>query len=147
MGIPKAFFSKGMGAFCRKSGGSQKRECPSPYHSLPAPRHFERSEKSSLHNGQATSVRGGAAPRRFYLSLISTEYRQGVKDPSATLSMTIREDGLSLIAFHLAPVANLRPFGAPPSRGRREKVENESTVFPHTTAFPAWGRWRAKRAG
>ena len=31
-------------------------------------RHFERSEKSSLHNGQTESVRGGAAeaPRRFY---------------------------------------------------------------------------------
>ena len=53
MVISKAFFSKGMGAFCRKSGGSQKRECPSPYHCPPAPRHFERSEKSSLHNGQA----------------------------------------------------------------------------------------------
>ena len=67
-----------------------------------------------------------------------------VKDPSATLGMTIREDGLSHISFHLATGANLRPFGAPPSRGRREKVENEGTVFPpHTTAFPAWGRWRA----
>ena len=43
-----------------------------------------------------------------------------VKDPSATLGMTIREDGLSHISFHLATGANLRPFGAPPSRGRRE---------------------------
>ena len=51
--IPKAFFFKEMGAFCRKSGESQKRECPSPYHCPPAPRHFERSEKSSLHNSQA----------------------------------------------------------------------------------------------
>ena len=53
----------------------------------------------------------------------------GRKDPSATLGMTIREDGLSHISFHLATGANLRPFGAPPSRGRREKVENEGTVF------------------
>ncbi len=43
--------------FAEKVGGSQKSECPSTYHSLPAPRHFERSEKSSLHHGQATSVR------------------------------------------------------------------------------------------
>ena len=42
-----------------------------------------------------------------------------VKDPSATLGMTIREDGLSHISFHLATGANLRPFGAPPSKGRR----------------------------
>ena len=54
----------------------------------------------------------------------------GRKDPSATLGMTIREDGRSHISFHLATGANLRPFGAPPSRGRREKVENEGTVFP-----------------
>ena len=54
----------------------------------------------------------------------------GRKDPSATLGMTIRENGLSHISFHLATGANLRPFGAPPSRGSREKVENEGTVFP-----------------
>ena len=35
--------------------------------------------------------------------------------------MTKQEDGLSHIAFHPAAGANLRPFGAPPSRGRREK--------------------------
>ena len=77
----------------KKWGGSQKRECPSPYHYPPAPRHFERSKKSSLHNGQATSVRCRAAPRRFYHYLISTEYRYDIKDPSAPLGMTIREAG------------------------------------------------------
>ncbi|MBD8953798.1 MAG: hypothetical protein EGQ71_01950 [Dialister sp.] len=35
--------------------------------------------------------------------------------------MTKREDGLSHISLHPAAGANLRPFGAPPSRGRREK--------------------------
>ena len=43
------------------------------------------------------------------------------KDPSAALGMTKREDGLSYIPLHPAAGANLRPFGAPPSRGRREK--------------------------
>ena len=72
-----------------------------PSQGLPPHRHFERSEKSSLHNGQRESVREAAkAPRRFYLFLMSTEYRYGVKDPSAPLSMTIREDGLSHIRFH-----------------------------------------------
>ena len=60
-----------------------------------------------------------------------------VKDPSATLGMTIREDGLSHISFHLATGANLRPFGAPPSRGSREKVENEGTVFPPPIPLPS----------
>ena len=46
-----------------------------------------------MHNGQATSVRCGAAPRRFYHYLISTEYRYDIKDPSAPLGMTIREAG------------------------------------------------------
>ena len=49
-----------------------------------------------------------------------------VKDPSATLGMTIREDGLSHISFHLATGTNLRPFGAPPSRGRRESGHTKS---------------------
>ena len=43
------------------------------------------------------------------------------KDPSVALGMTKREDGLSYIPLHSAAGANLRPFGAPPSRGRREK--------------------------
>ena len=64
-----------------------------------------------------------------------------VKDPSARLGMTIREDGLSHISFHLATGANLRPFGAPPSRGSREKVENEGTVFsPPYHCLPRVGK-------
>ena len=43
------------------------------------------------------------------------------KDPSVALGMTKREDGLSHFSSHPAMGANLRPFGAPPSRGRREK--------------------------
>ena len=62
-----------------------------------------------------------------------------VKDPSATLGMTIREDGLSHISFHLATGANLRPFGAPPSRGRREKVENQNTASPNHS-LPRMGK-------
>ena len=54
---------------------------------------------------------------QFYLSLICAVHRQGVKDPSATLGMTIREDGLSHISFHsftqkAAPSGQIYP---PPS--------------------------------
>jgi len=71
------------------------------------------------------------------------------KDPSAALGMTKREDGLSYISFHSAARANLRTFGALPSRGRREKFK---ILFPHgegsetrippprTIAFPLRGR-------
>ncbi len=55
------------------------------------------------------------------------------KDPSAALGMTKREDGLSYISFHPPERANLRPFGAPPSRGRREKFK---------ILFSPWGRQR-----
>ena len=49
------------------------------------------------------------------------------KDPSAPLGMTIRETAF-LIFFHPATEANLRPFGAPPSIGRRE---NHALVPSH----------------
>ena len=46
----------------------------------------------------------------------------GRKDPSATLSMTIRKGELSLIYFHHTAGNNLRPFRAPPSpKGKAQK--------------------------
>ena len=53
------------------------------------------------------------------------------KDPSAALGMTKR-GGISHILFPSAAEANLRPFGAPPSRGRRENA-----AFPIAKPFPA----------
>ena len=76
-------------------------------------------------------------------------HRCDKKDPSAALGMTKREDGLSYIPFHPAAGANLRPCGAPPSRGRREKskilpamgkaVKREYRC-PAPKAFPLRGR-------
>ena len=109
----------------------EMRVAPSPY------RHFERSEKSSLHTGQIKNVRGAVN------TVLHTTWNDGLphmyafpvckKDTSAALGMTKREDGLSYISFHPAARANLRPFGAPPSRGRREKFK---------ILFPPWGRQR-----
>ena len=71
------------------------------------------------------------------------------KDPSAALGMTKREDGLSYIPFHPAAGANLRPFGAPPSRGRREKSKilpamekaGETRIpLPHTQSLSLEGK-------
>ena len=70
------------------------------------------------------------------------------KAPSAALGMTKREDGLSYIPLHPAAGANLRPFGAPPSRGRREKSKilpegkvNETRIpLPYTQSLPLEGK-------
>ena len=83
--------------------------------------HFERSEKSSLHTGQTKEVRGAVN------IVLYTTWNDGLphrycfpackKDPSAALGMT---RDLSCISSYPAAGANLRPFGAPPSIGRRE---------------------------
>ena len=59
------------------------------------------------------------------------------KDPSAALGMTKREDGLSHFSSHPAAGANLRPFGAPPSKGRREKSK---ILFPCALVNKNWTR-------
>ena len=76
-------------------------------------------------------------------------HRSDRKDPSAALGMTKREDGLSHITSHPAAGANLRPFGTPPSRGRREKSKillamekaaKREYRCPTPKAFPSRGR-------
>ena len=111
----------------RKASQGRKRE-----YRLSRYCHFERSEKSSLHTGQIKNVRGAVN------TVLHTTWNDGLphmyvfpackKDSSAALGMTKREDGLPYISFHPAARANLRPFGAPPSRGRREKFK---ILFPH----------------
>ena len=54
------------------------------------------------------------------------------KDPSAALGMTIRECLFPTHDFHPAARANLRPFGPPPSIGRRWKAASRT---PHTDGF------------
>ena len=95
------------------------RVASSPYH------HFERSREIFL--AHWSDKRCGRAIN----IVLHTTWNDGLpqmycfpackKDPSAALGMTKREDGLSHISSHTAMRANLRPFGAPPSRGRREK--------------------------
>ncbi len=53
------------------------------------------------------------------------------KDPSTALGMTIREQGFLHIPFQPTAGVSLRPFGAPPSGGRREYA-----AFPPTPLFP-----------
>ena len=58
------------------------------------------------------------------------------KDPSAALGSPFQGKGL---AWTLPPSYGRRcPEGAEVGWGKR---------YPRHTAFPAWGRWRAERAG
>ena len=54
------------------------------------------------------------------------------KDPSAPLGMTIRECLFPTHDFQSSARTNLRPFGAPPSMGRRE---NTASRAPHEDGF------------
>ena len=122
------------------------RVAPSPY------RHFERSREIFLAHW---SEKCGRAVN----TVLHTTWNDGLphmycfpackKDPSAALGMTKREDGLSYIPLHPAAGANLRPFGAPPSRGRREKSKillsmekaaKREYRCPTPKAFPSRGR-------
>ena len=51
--------------------------------------------------------------------------------------------GLSRIPFHPAAGANLRPFGAPPSGGRREYAAFPHTLFSHLNTRTGWRPVRA----
>ena len=94
-------------------------------------RHFERMREIFFvpfsHDPFAKPFRGSTAsvlPRYgASRSLLSNTLRltANEKDPSAALGMTKRGNASSCF-FHSATEANLRPFGAPPSKGRRENA-------------------------
>ena len=82
------------------------------------------------------------------------------RHPSVALGMTKRGKGISHISFQPIAEANLRPFGAPPSRGRREcpreplplegaaeRSEAGLASFfaakPPSLSLPQWGRGTA----
>ena len=98
-------------------------------------RHFERMREiffvPFFHDPFAKPFRGSTAsvlPRYgVSRSLLSNTLRltANEKDPSAALGMTKRGNASSCF-FHSATEANLRPFGAPPSKGRRE-----NSAFSH----------------
>ena len=99
---------------------------------LPRIRHFERKREIFFVRGKAKDVRGTAsgkhrtpcAPEERCFIQTDSRMKQKManeKDPSAPLGMTIRETAFLIFPF-IPPSAraNLRPFGAPPFKGRRE---------------------------
>ena len=109
----------------------KEKECRSSH------RHFERKREifsvPFSHDPFAKPLRGSTAsafPRygvsRFLLSN-TLRLTANEKDPSAALGMTKR--GNVSPFFHSAREANLRPFGAPPSKGRRENAAGIGLPF------------------
>ena len=135
--------------------------------------HFERKREIFFVRGQAKNVRIAASGKHRASSesegrcFMQTALRKKTetgneKDPSAALGMTKRGNA----SFHsflnccgsqprLAALGS--PFQGkglawtlPPSVGRRCPEGAEvgwGKRYPRYTAFPAWGRWRAERAG
>ena len=102
-------------------------------------RHFERKREIFFVRGKAKAVRGAGngkhpAPRksgsRCFMQTVPRRKRNTAneKDPSAALGMTIREYRSPARLSSLCD-ANLRPFGAPPSKGRRENAAGIGLPF------------------
>ena len=136
-------------------------------------RHFERKREIFFVRGQAKDVRIAARGKHrasresegrcFIQTALRKKTETGnEKDPSAALGMTKRGNA----SFHsfstccgsqprLAALGS--PFqrkglawSFPPSYGRRCPEGAEvgwGKRYPRNKAFPAWGRWRAERAG
>ena len=99
--------------------------------------HFERMREIFFVCGQASAVRRGITgntalqnnwgSRCFMQTALRRKTKTGnEKDPSAALGMTKR--GNASTHFFYSAGANLRPFGAPPTIGRREI---RKCRFPH----------------
>ena len=108
---------------------------------LPRIRHFERKREIFFVRGKAKDVRGTASGKhrtpcapeeRCFMQTDSCMKQKTAneKDPSAALGMTIREYRSPARLSSLCD-ANLRPFGAPPSKGRRENA-----APPHSSLIP-----------
>ena len=104
-------------------------------------RHFERKREIFFVRGKAKAVRGagngkhpapGKSGSRCFMQTVPRRKRNTAneKDPSAALGMTIREYRSPARLSSLCD-ANLRPFGAPPSKGRRENA-----APPHSSLIP-----------
>ena len=102
-------------------------------------RHFERKREIFLVRGKVKAVRGagngkhpapGKSGSRCFMQTVPRRKRNTAneKDPSAALGMTIREYRSPARLSSLCD-ANLRPFGAPPSKGRRENAAGIGLPF------------------
>ena len=107
--IPKAFFSKGMGAFCRKSGGA-KREMSFPISLSSRPSSFR-------------------AQREIFLAQRSNGERQ-LKSSRSTHAI------LSLPHKYRVPLQHKRSLGSARDDDTRERAISHSLSFLHVEGCP-----------
>ena len=115
-------------------------------------RHFERKREIFFVCGQAKEARMTDHGKRRTLCgvesrcFMQTALRRKTetaneKDPSTALGMTIRERAAPFLFISLREPAS-RPFGAPPSGGRRECAA-PTPLFPHLNTRTGWRPVRA----
>ena len=123
--IPKAFFSKGMGAFCRKSGGA-KREMSFPISLSSRPSSFRAQREIFL--AQRSNGERQLKSSRSTHAILSLPHKYRVPLQHKRSLGSARDDDTRVrfphVSFHPTAKANLRPFGPPPSSGRRERCES-----------------------
>ena len=92
-----------------------------------------RQDKGCERNGKRETPYSLRPPKRCFMQTVPRrkENTANEKDPSAALGMTIRDNAPPTRLSVLCD-ANLRPFGAPPSIGRRE---NAASRAPHEDGF------------
>ena len=92
-----------------------------------------REDKGCERNGKRETPHSLRPPKRCFMQTVPRrkENTANEKDPSAALGMTIRDNAPPARLSVLCD-ANLRPFGAPPSIGRRE---NAASRAPHEDGF------------
>ena len=125
---------------------------------LPNIRHFERKREIFFVRGKTKAVRGPAsgkhpapcAPKKRCFMQTAPRRKKNTaneKDPSAALGMTIRECLFPTHDFQSLCDANLRPFGPPPSMGRRENAASQTTHtdgLQYENTVPPHSSFRAK---
>ena len=147
MVIPKAFFSKGMGAFCRKSGGKPKERMPftvslsSRPSSFRAQREIFLAQKSSGEHQMRSSRSTHAIlslPHKYRVPLRHKRSLGYAQDDDT-------RDRFPHIPFHTSAIPASAPSGhLLPGEGGRMPLPHEEDLRYENTAFPV-SSFRAKR--
>ena len=146
MVIPKAFFSKGMGAFCRKSGGRVV-VASSPHISLPPVSSFRVQREISL--AQRSNGERQMRSSRSTHAILSLPHKYRVPLRRKRSLGSARDDDTRERFPHIPFHTSASPTSAPsghllPWEGGRMPLPHEEDLRYENTAFPV-SSFRAKR--
>ena len=139
MGIPKAFFSKGMGAFCRKSGGTPKERMPFPVSLSSRPSSFRAQREIFL--AQKSSGERQMKSSRSTHAILSLPHKYRVPLRHKRFLGSARDDDtrerFPHIPFHTSAIPTSAPSGhLLPWEGGRMPLPHEEDLRYENTAFP-----------